>query len=334
MTSTEPIQINPTASISGLLDKMSGLGSEGNRLATALNLWERMVRDADCTIVLGLSGPMIAAGLRELLVYLIEQRAIDGLVISAENLFHDLYEARGAQHYQSAEHASDTALFASGYERTADLLASHNELRQTEAMLVDFSATLGQETNLTTSAFFRRLGAALRHVAPRKGVIQAAAEAGIPLYAPDIASSPFGVALAAARALGTSHLQFDTTGDTLEVAGTLASAQHSGVILVGSHTAAPAELLRQAARLSQTPLLHRYSVTLGGNEALPAEESVASSTDPTLTLPLVAHALAQRCPGVRPEPRRKEWLNWSAPTNRFTRRTTISRSPFSEGKSA
>ena len=50
MTATDPIQINPTASISGLLDKMSGLGSEGNKLATALNLWERMVRDADCTI--------------------------------------------------------------------------------------------------------------------------------------------------------------------------------------------------------------------------------------------------------------------------------------------
>src|SRR5690348_9129247 len=40
---TDPIQVNPTASISGLLDKMSGLSSEGNRLATALNLWERMV---------------------------------------------------------------------------------------------------------------------------------------------------------------------------------------------------------------------------------------------------------------------------------------------------
>ncbi len=306
LTPTEPIQINPTASISGLLDKMSGLGSEGHKLATALNLWERMVRDADCTVVLGLSGPMIPAGLRELLVSLIEHRAIDGLVVSAENLFHDLHEARGARHYQSAAHLSDADLFANGYERTADLFASHDDLRQTEALLVEFSGTLGQETTLTTGAFFRRLGAALRHMAPRKGVIQAAAEAGIPLYAPDIASSPFGVALAAARAQGTLRLQFDTTGDALEVAGTLASARHSGVILVGGSASAPADLLRQAARLSATPLLHRYSVTLGGMEALPALESVASSTDPTLTLPLVAHGLTQRCPRVRPEPRRKE----------------------------
>ncbi len=306
MTPTEPIQINPTASISGLLDKMSGLGSEGHRLAIAANLWERMARDADCTIVLGISGPLVSAGLRELLVSLIERRAIDGLIVSAENLFHDLHEARGARHYHSDAHVADADLAASGYERAAELFASQDDLRQTEALLAEFSATLGQDTTLTTEAFFRRLGAALRHMAPRKGIIQAAAEAGIPLYAPDIASSPFGVALAAARAQGTRRLQFDTTGDALEVAGTLASAVHSGVILVGSDSNAPADLLRQAARLSQSPRLHRYSVALGSSEALPAVESVASSTDPTLTLPLIAHALAQRCPGVRPEPRRKE----------------------------
>jgi deoxyhypusine synthase len=306
MTPTEPIQINPTASISGLLDKMSGLGSEGHRLATATNLWERMVRDADCTIVLGLSGSLISAGLRELLVSLIERRAIDGLVVSAENLFHDLYEARGARHYQSAAQVSDADLFASGYERAADLAASQDELRQTEALLVEFSDTLGQETTLTSGAFFRRLGAALRHMAPRKGVIQAAAEAGIPLYAPDLASSPFGVALAHARAQGKTSLHFDTTGDALELAGAFASAPHTGVILVGSGSTAPADLLRQAARLSPASLLHTYSVALGNGETLPAAESVASTTDATLTLPLVAHALAQRCPGVRPEPRRKE----------------------------
>ncbi|HEY7357533.1 MAG TPA: adenosylmethionine decarboxylase [Ktedonobacterales bacterium] len=305
LTPTDPIQINPTASISGLLDKMSGLGSEGNRLAAATNLWERMVRDADCTILLGLSGPLISAGLRELLVYLIEHRAIDGLIVSADNLFHDLHEARGARHYQSAASITDANLFASGYERAADLFAAHDDLRQTEAMLVEFSATLAQETTLTTSAFFRRLGAALRHMAPRKGVIQAAAEAGIPLYAPDIASSAFGTALAAARVQGKASLHFDTAGDALELANALASAGHSGVILVGSGSTAPADLLRQAARLSPSPSLHRYSVTLGGTDALPAEESVASSTDPTLALPLVVHALAQRCPGLRPQPRRK-----------------------------
>jgi deoxyhypusine synthase/S-adenosylmethionine decarboxylase proenzyme len=306
MTPTEPIQINPTASISGLLDKMSGLGSEGNRLAAAANLWERVLRDADCTILLLLSGPLIPVGLRELLVSLIEHRAIDGLIVSAENLFHDLLEARGARHYQSDAPVSDAALFASGYERAADLFAAHDDLRQTEALLAEFSGTLGQETMLTTGAFFRRLGATLRHVAPRKGVIQAAAEAGIPLYAPDIASSPFGVALAGTRSQGKPGLQFDTTGDALDLANTLASARQSGVILVGNGESAVPGLLRQAARLSQSPLVHRYSVALGAAEALPALESVASSTDPTLTLPLIAHALAQRCPGVRPEPRCKE----------------------------
>ena len=328
LVATEPIQVNPTASISGLLDKMGGLGGEGHKLSSALNLWERMVRDANCTILLGLSGPVIPAGMRELIVYLIEHRYIDGIVASAANLFHDLHEARGSLHYR-ADQGSAAALLSGGYERVADLVSAQAELRQTEGLLIDFSATLGQSSTLTTSAFFRRLGAALRHIAPRKGVIQAAAEAGIPVYAPDIASSQFGVALATARAQGKARVQFDTTSDALELAGMLIGAQRSGVILVGSGADAPAELLRQAARISSAgeratngsenagtrfpqapaavgaPIAHSYSVALGGSEALPGIESVASSTDATLTLPLVAHGLAQRCPGTRPEPSRK-----------------------------
>ncbi len=302
---TEPVQINPTASISGLLDKMSALGAEGGRLAAAVNLWERMLRDVDCTILLGISGPIIPAGLREVLVSLIERRAIDGLIVSAENLFHDLHEARGAQHYQGTEPMSEAALLADGYERSGDVFAFRSEMRQTEALLSDFSATLGEETTLTSGAFFRRLGAALRHMAPRKGIIQAAAEAGIPLYAPDIASSPFGIALAAGHAQSQARLHFDTTGDALELVGILAGARRSGVVLVGG-AAAPAEMLRQAARLSPIPALYSYSVALGTPEALPGLERAASSSDATLTLPLVAHALAQRCPSTRPAPHRKE----------------------------
>ena len=305
MQPTEPVQLNPTASISGLLDKLSGLGGEGGRLAAATNLWERMLRDADCTILLGLSGALIAAGLREVLVSLIERRMLDGLVVSAENLFHDLHEARGAAHYQSAEPINEAALLAAGYEQSGEVFAARDEARQTEALLREFSATLGEETTLTSGAFFRRLGAALRHMAPRKGIIQAAAEAGIPLYAPDIASSPFGIALAAGHAQGKPRPQFDTMGDLLELVNMLVSARRSGVVLVGG-LAAPAEMLRQAARMSPIPLSHSYSVALGASEALPGLERLAAGSDATLTLPLVAHALAQRCPGTRPAPRRKE----------------------------
>jgi deoxyhypusine synthase/S-adenosylmethionine decarboxylase proenzyme len=302
---TEPVQVNPTASMSGLLDKMGGLGTEARKVSSTLDLWERMVRDRDCTILLGLAGPLVPAGARELVVYLIEHRLIDGIVATATNLFHDLHEARGAVHYQGTEQVHDADLLAAGYERQADLFASYEELRQTEQMVSDFSATLGQEATLTTSAFFRRLGAALRHMAPRKGIIQAAAEAGLPIYAPDISGSPFGTALATARAQGKARVQFDTIGDALELAGMLASAEHSGVILVGNGAATPADLLTQAARLSQLPIIHQYSVALGGAEALPGLESVASVSDATLTLPLIVHALAQRCPGTRPAPQRK-----------------------------
>ena len=70
LPASEPVLVNPTASMSGLLDKMAATGGQARALGLALAEWERLVRaetDDDCADALRAGdcrGHARAAGLR------------------------------------------------------------------------------------------------------------------------------------------------------------------------------------------------------------------------------------------------------------------------------
>jgi len=329
---TEPIQINPTASISGLLDKMSGIGFQGRNLSRAARVWERMLRDPDCTIFLGLSGAMVPGGMRELLVYLIEHRFIDVLVSTGANLFHDVHETFGRHHFLGSEYVNDVELFDRGLDRMHDIFASEEEFRQVDNFTGAFSAMQHdiQGRPITTREWFARYGRILDQYGPKKGIVRAAAKHGVPIYVPAIGDSSFGIALAEARNRGQSSIVFDVIGDVLETSRICANAKKTGVIYIGGGT--PKNFIQQAAvtaaAMEKRPIMHTYAVQLttdapywGGLSGCTFSEAqswgkvaadadmVTCYVDASLALPLIVTALAQRFPGVR----QGGIVNWHKP---------------------
>lgn len=288
---TEPVQVNPTASISGLLDKMMAIGGQGRAFGRALSIWERLVRDADTTIALTLTAPIVAAGMRELLVYAVEHRYVDVIVASADELFADLYEAIGFAHYDDGENGS---------------IATEEGRERTRAFFAEFLAGLepgaaGIAPTVTGGELWRRLGAALPTRVPRKGLLQAAADAGVRIVTPDLGTSAFGSAVLAARARGTG-LSLDVTEDVVALARLLAERPRLGVVRceVGAADALVAQARDLAAALGLAQTTLSASVTFGSRRPMgTGEHHVAVATDATLALPLVVTGLAQRVPGVR-----------------------------------
>ncbi len=289
LVASEPVQINPTASISGLLDKLSHTGRQGRALGRALAEWERLARDPDATIALALSTPVIADGLREALVYAVERHYVDMLLLSADDLFADLYEALGCAHFDDGVRMVATA---EGRERTLALFAdflSSNEMR-----------TVGCATEL-----WRTLGQTLAKRVARKGVLQAAAAAGVALFTPDLATSAFGTALLAARAGGLA-VPLDPAEDLLALAHLLAERPRLGVIRTGE-TAVDALLLQAREvlpALGRTAPMLVGSVSLGAAPLGSSDHAVSVAADAGFALPLLTTGLAQRFRGAR---QRRAW---------------------------
>src|SRR5712692_9870243 len=95
---TRPLPVDRDASVAGLLDKMAGTSFQGRSLGEAYEVWRNMLKDR-ATIMMGMAGAMVPAGMRRLVVYMIKNRLIDCLVTTGSNLFHDLHETMGRFHY-------------------------------------------------------------------------------------------------------------------------------------------------------------------------------------------------------------------------------------------
>jgi S-adenosylmethionine decarboxylase len=282
---SQPVQVNPTASISGLLDKMTALAGPGAALGQALAEWERLARDGETTIALSLAAPVIACGMRELLVYAAERRYFEVVVASADDLFADLYEALGHVHL-----AGESGPVATDEGRTATL-----------AFASELLAGIAHGTVMSSANLWRRIGEALPARVPRKGLLQASAQTDISIFTPDLGTTAFGPALLAARVQGKGPA-LDSAEDVLELARVLAAGPRLGVVRVGE--GAQDGLLAQAREVASPLGLQAAtlvgSVTIGASHALASgEHHVAVPSNAGLVLPLVVTGLAQRLPVVR-----------------------------------
>jgi deoxyhypusine synthase len=285
LPASEPVQVNPTASISGLLDKLSATAGPARALGLSLANWELLARDPDSTIALALNTPVIAAGMRELLVYAVERRYADIVVISADDVVADLYEALGQVHFAGETGPVATA---AGRERVV-------------AFLDEFLATFDVSVVHCGSDLLRLLGEALPAKAPRKGLLQAAAASDVLVIAPDLSTSLIGGAALATRARGVT-LRLDASDDLVALTQRLTSRPRLGIVRAG--TGAADTFLLRAREVADalgvaTPTL-TGSVSLGTASALVAgDHHVATTLDPAIALPLLVTGLAQRVPGPR-----------------------------------
>ena len=156
-TPTRPFDPVGASSATEILTRMQGTAFQGKQLGVAFEVWKRMLGDR-CTIMMGMSGAMVPAGMRRLVVRMIEHRLIDCLVSTGANFFHDLHETLGNFHYQGSPAIDDVLLAENLVDRMYDVLADEEKFRQHDQWIGRFAATLDQSRPYTTREFLYLLG--------------------------------------------------------------------------------------------------------------------------------------------------------------------------------
>ncbi len=310
-----PIEVDSVADVTDLLEAMGSTAFQARNLSKAFDIWKEMLRDR-ATIFFGLAGAMIPAGMRKLMVWLLENRCIDCLVSTGANLFHDIHESLGRCHWQGHPMLNDTKLKDEGIDRIYDVLASESEFIATDRWIAEFAATLDHSRPYTTPRFLYLLGKRLtaeikEGASARDGTLTAAYRAKVPIYCPAIGDSSIGIALADAK----SALLFDVVEDVRQTAQMVIDSECTGVIYIGGGT--PKNFIQQTevtASLIKTrgSVGHKYAIQIttdspqwGGLSGCTFEEAqswgkVAKKakkatvySDATIALPLLVTALAR-----------------------------------------
>ena len=318
-TPTRPLKIDGSKSVSALLEKMQGISFQGRNLAKAYQVWKKMLGDR-VMIIMGMSGAMVPAGMRRLVVYMIRNRLIDCLVTTGANLFHDIHETLGRMHFQCSPRIDDVSLQKHLIDRMYDTLADEEEFRQADAMIGRFAAALDQSRPYTTREFLNLLGRELAKGAKEDGIVTAAYKADIPLYCPAVGDSSIGIGIAENRHEGKNHFTFDVIGDVLETAHLAGDSPNTGVIYFGGGT--PKNFVQQtevtAAFMRHSIAGHKYALQVitdaphwGGLSGCTLEEAqswgkiapdasmVTLHCDSTIAMPVLVSALSENAALIR-----------------------------------
>lgn len=320
---TRPVQVDRDRSVAGLLEKMEGIGFGGRQLAEAHRIWLDMLED-NTTVFVAASGPLIPAGMRRLLAYVVKNRFVDVLVMSGAMLFQDLHETFGRQHFQAHPTMTDGELESAQISRMCDVLASQEEYREAEEWIGNFVGHLEQARAAnqpdqlrpySTREFMHLLGRELSEIATEDGILTAAYKSRVPVFCPDIADSPLAIGMAMTRFEKKTAFYFDLIQDVLDMTLISRTARVSGIINIGGGiTRSFVQQTDTSIDILKTPTRgHKYAIqispdalhpqgcpTVHPNDEAPVYGKLARGAsvayvncDATIALPILITALSQ-----------------------------------------
>lgn len=334
----EPIKVSEK-SLSQLLEEMSRTAYQGRKLGEAVEIWEKMLRDSDLTVVMGLAGSMSTAGQWTMINWLIENRFIDVLVSTGANVSEDIVDAMGFSYWQGSHMANDEKLLEADVNRYYDVFGKETDYRKMEELVTDFIMTLKTDFAYSSAEFLHLLGKFLG----AKGIpsiTAIAAQSGVPIFSPAMSDSAYGETFLMAKNKGHPII-LDSVKEFDQFVSIGTKTKDVAVIYIGGGV--PKDLTQLIA-ISVSPQTndqgvagrdghlrkglqeyyypHKYAIQIttdapqwGGLSGCTLEEAISwgkinseSGTrvvcycDATIALPLITHALNERVKNKRKGP--------------------------------
>src|SRR5437867_6843704 len=223
--------------VSEALEAFNSTSFQSRLLGRCYRIWMRMLTDPNRRMIFfGLSGAMIAGGMRRILRDMIAFHAIDVLVSTGANLSHDLYESLGGRHYIAHHHIDDPTLRSMRIDRVYDTYADDVKFTEADEFVEKFSESL-EPRGYSSREFFQLMG---QRMNDEYGILATASREHLPIFCPALADSSVGMALTVYRNeqldQGRPPMVYDPMLDNLEIMSLKRRWQKSVVSLIGGVT--------------------------------------------------------------------------------------------------
>src|SRR5262249_50299459 len=94
-----------------LIEAMGKMAFQARNTARAAKIFEMMLQDKDCGVILCLAGSLISAGLKKIFVQMIEANMVDAVVATGANIVdQDFFEGLGFSHWIGTQFVDDNVL--------------------------------------------------------------------------------------------------------------------------------------------------------------------------------------------------------------------------------
>jgi deoxyhypusine synthase len=224
-----------------LVEAMRQMAYSSRDLARAAEIYDRMLQDEDCGIILCLAGSLISAGLKKVFADLIRLNMVDAVVSTGANIVdQDFFEALGFRHYIAADllksGTKDDELRELHIDRIYDTLIDEDELRFCDDTIRQIADQL-EPRPYSSREFIARMGEFLdeQEKKPVDSIVYEAHLAGVPIFVPAFSDCSAGFGLVAHQyARGDQpKVTLDSAKDFLELTQIKMKTAETGLLMIG-----------------------------------------------------------------------------------------------------
>lgn len=218
-----------------IIDAMRGMSFSARDLALAADIYNSMLKDKDCTIILTIAGSTSAAGCMKIYADLVKHNMVDVIVATGATIVDmDFFEALGFKHYQGTPHIDDRELRKLYIDRIYDTFIDEKELQACDKTVKKIADSLPPGP-YSSREFIREMGRFLTTKAVKKdSLVQVAYENDVPIFCPAFSDSSagFGLVLHQYRH-PEKHVSIDAVRDLRELTLVKVKAQTTGLLIIG-----------------------------------------------------------------------------------------------------
>jgi deoxyhypusine synthase len=225
-----------------LVDAMAGMAYSARDLHRAADIYDRMLRDGDCGVILCLAGSLMSAGLKKVFADLIRCNMVDCVVSTGANMIdQDFFEALGFRHYIADDSfksgTRDAELRQLMIDRIYDTLIDEEELRTCDETTQKIFDEL-EPRPYSSRELLREFGAYLQRQGGPKcddSIIYEAYKNDVPIFAPAFSdcSAGFGIVAHQAARGEAPKVSFDSGKDFYELTQLKIRSKETGLLMVG-----------------------------------------------------------------------------------------------------
>ena len=233
--SVEPVDVTKVDGLGELLRQFQGTSIQARNLGRALEVWENALTDPKRpTIFLGLSGPLIAAGLRKVIRDAIDWGLVDVVVSTGAVLYQDIYQTIGGKHWVGTPSADDVELRELYLDRIYDTYVDELKFEDTDRAIGAVTEKFPPRP-ASSREFLQFLGEQFPDDA---SIVSTAARRGVPVFSPALIDSSIGIGLTLhyQKNRGKPRFLLDAVRDNYELVQILAHSPRTAVVYIGGGT--------------------------------------------------------------------------------------------------
>jgi deoxyhypusine synthase len=259
--------------VTSVVEAMKHMAFSARDLHRAAEIYDRMLRDGDCGIILCLAGSLISAGLKKVFVDMIRNRMVDAIVSTGANIVdQDFFEGLGFHHYIAEEYLKagndDAMLRELMIDRIYDTLIDEEQLRICDETMHQIIDEL-EPRPFSSREIIREMGGYLaRNGKTTDSIVLEAYRQEVPIFCPAFSDCSAGFGFVAhihdRLAAGQGTVSIDSAKDFYELTQLKLKSRQTGLFMIGGGVPKnfAQDIVVAAEVLGVDAPMHKYAIQI------------------------------------------------------------------------